>query len=118
MDGADGSLEGENPHELAASAFARRVRGRDLEGLESLILFGSTARGEASGLESDVDFLAIVSNDAANSAVEDELRDIAYDVMLEHGPVIEVQVVSRSTFERRREHPFVRRVLREGEVHV
>jgi len=105
-------------HAAAAAAFARRVRDRgDLE-LASLILFGSTARGDASGLGSDVDFLAVVPDDADRPAVEDELRDVAYDVMLEFGPVVEVHVLSRSAFERRRDHPFLRRAVREGETYV
>ncbi|PSP51051.1 hypothetical protein BRC60_03855 [Halobacteriales archaeon QH_1_68_42] len=104
-------------HAAAAAAFARRVRERkDLE-LASLILFGSTARGDASGLGSDVDFLAVVPDDADRPAIEDELRDVAYDVMLEFGPVVEVHVLSRSTFERQRDHPFVRRPVREGETY-
>lgn len=109
---------GEDRHAAAASAFARRVA--DDPDLEELLLFGSTARGEASGLESDVDFLAVVSDDADRPAVEDRLRDAAYDVMLEHGPVVEVHVVSRSTFEghRSRGHPFVRRVLDDGEAYA
>lgn len=110
--------EDTGPHAAAAAAFARSVNERELPGLESLILFGSTAREEASGLESDVDFLAVLSDDADKPALEDELRDVAYDVMLEFGPVIEVHVLSRSTFEQRRQYPFVRRVLREGEAYV
>lgn len=79
-----------------------------------MILFGSTAHDEASGLESDVGFLAVVTDAADRAAAEDALRDIAYDVMLDHGPVVEVHVLSR--FERRADegHLFVRRVLREG----
>lgn len=105
-------------HASAATAFVQRVRERDVSGLESLVLFGSTARGDASGLDSDVDFLAVVADEADRPAVEDTLRDVAYDVMLEHGPVVEVHVLARSAFERRRDHPFVRRVLREGTTYV
>ena len=105
-------------HAAAAAAFARRVRDREDLELASLILFGSTARGDASGLSSDVDFLAVVPDDADRPAIEDELRDVAYGVMLEFGPVVEVHVLSRSTFERRRDHPFVRRAVREGETYV
>lgn len=105
-------------HEAAAESFARRVR--DAAGLEELYCFGSTARGEASGLDSDVDFLAVVSDDVDRAAVADALRAEAYDVMLEYGPVVEVHVLSRATFESYREanHPFVTQVLREGERHV
>jgi predicted nucleotidyltransferase len=111
------SEDGE-PHTSAATAFVRRVNERDIEALESLILFGSTARNEATGLKSDVDFLAVVSDDSDKSTVRDELHDIAYDVMLEYGPVVEVHVFSRSAFDQRRDHPFVRRAVRDGEIHV
>jgi predicted nucleotidyltransferase len=109
---------GNDSHSAAARAFARRVRDRESVELDALILFGSTARGEASGLGSDVDFLAVVPDEADRPAVEDELRDVAYDVMLEFGPVVEVHVVTRRTFEQRRDHPFVRRAVREGEAYV
>ena len=63
------------------------------------MLFGSTARGDASGIDSDVDLLAIVADDGDRLSVADELRDIAYDVMLEFGPVVEVYVPSHREFE-------------------
>lgn len=107
-------------HAAVADAFARRVDERRVPGLESLILFGSTARGNPSGLESDVDFLAIVSDAADRAAVAETLRDIAYELMLEYGPVVEVHVLSRSQFDRYEatDHPFLRRVLREGKAYV
>ena len=108
----------DDAHASAAEAFVDRLAERDLQGVEDVHLFGSTVRGDASGLASDVDFLVVVSDDADKPALEDELRDLAYDVMLEFGPVVEVHVLSRTAFERRREHPFVRRVLREGEAYV
>jgi predicted nucleotidyltransferase len=81
-----------------------------------LFLFDSTARGEATGLSSDVDFLAVIADDADRDAVVEALEDAAYDAMLEHDPVVEVHVLTRSEFERRRERgdPLVRRVLHEG----
>jgi len=105
-------------HMTAAEAFVRRINDGAVRGLESLVLFGSTARNEAAGFGSDVDFLAIISDDADRPTTEEHLREIAYDVMLEYGPVVEVHVLSRSTFEQRRDHPFVRRVVREGVVCV
>jgi predicted nucleotidyltransferase len=105
----------EGSHRAAASAFARRVdRDPDLDAVEELYLFGSTARDEAEGLASDVDFLAVVADDADRSAVADRLRAVAYDVTLEFGPVVEVHVLSRTAFDGRRDHPFVRRVREEG----
>lgn len=103
-------------HARAVETFVRRVENRDLSGLDTLFLFGSVARDEATGLGSDVDFLAIVDDSADERAITDELRDVAYDVMLDHGPVVEVHVLSRSAFERRRErgNPFIRNVVRDG----
>ena len=103
-------------HRRAAAKFARRVRECGVDDIEELLLFGSTARGDASGLESDVDFLAVVSDTADESAVAEELRTVAYDVMLDVGPVVEIHVLSRSDFETRREqgNPFVWSVIREG----
>jgi predicted nucleotidyltransferase len=114
----DDRSDDDSPHAAAASAFARRVESMEVQGVESLYLFGSTARGEATGLESDVDFLAIVADDIDESTVEDRLRDVAYDVMLDHGPVVEVHILSRSAFENRRDHPFVKSVVSDGEVYV
>ena len=118
MGTTDERADGSAAHNSAADAFVRIIDDREIPGLESLILFGSTVRGEATGLRSDVDFVATVSDDANKRAIEDELREIAYEVMLEYGPVVEVHVLSRSTFEQRRDHPFIRRVVREGEMHV
>lgn len=71
-------------------------------------------------LESDVDFLAVISDSIDRRATADELRDIAYDLMLEFGPVIEVHVMTRSAFEQRRKrnHPFVTNVVREGRAYA
>lgn len=114
------SDDGADRHAAAATAFIRRVRERHLSGLQDLYLFGSTPRGEATGLESDVDFLAVVSDSADRSAVEDELRNVAYDVMLEYGPVVEVHVFSEGEFtaSRNEGHPFVQRAVRDGESYV
>jgi predicted nucleotidyltransferase len=118
MSGGELTTPGEDGvHSRAADAFARRVR-TEVDGVERLVLFGSTARGDAAGRSSDVDFLAVVSDDADRRSVTDSLRDIAYDVMLEFGPVVEVHVLSRAEFERRRDRPFVRNALDDGEIYV
>jgi tRNA nucleotidyltransferase (CCA-adding enzyme) len=110
--------ESDDPHKSAADAFAHRVEIQHFDGLEELILFGSTARGDASSRSSDVDFLAVVTDDADRDAIEEALRDVAYDVMLEFGPVVEVYVFTRSEFDDRRAHPFLRRASREGTAYV
>lgn len=112
--------DADGPHRRAAESFVRRIRTRDVAGVEKLVLFGSAARGDADGLESDVDFLVVVSDDVDSHAVREELRDVAYAVMLECGPVVQTHVLSRSEFEedRRTGHPFVQNVLREGRTYA
>ncbi|WP_435181159.1 nucleotidyltransferase domain-containing protein [Halorussus sp. AFM4] len=106
----------EGAHADAAAAFVDRARSRHGEDLVELYVFGSTVRGEASGRSSDVDVLVVLDDDTDRKATADSLRDIAYDVMLEHGPVVELHVLSESTFARYREegNPFVRNAVAEG----
>lgn len=113
----DPPTDSSGTHVEAAEEFVRRVREADVSAVETMYLFGSTARAEASGVDSDVDFLVVLTDDADGRAVADELRDIAYDVMLEYGPVVEVHTLSRSAFDHRRDHPFVRRVVDEGRTY-
>lgn len=118
MDRRDGSTEtvGSDAHSRAAAAFVDRLDSGMLDEIEDVILFGSTARGDAADLSSDVDFLLVVSDSSDKRTIEGEARSIAYDVMLEYGPVVEVHVVTRSHFEKQRNnrHPFFDTVLREG----
>jgi predicted nucleotidyltransferase len=111
VDGVDGGA-----HRRAAAAFRDRVAD-EVEGVVSLVLFGSTARDEAIGLASDVDFLVVLESGADRERVADRLRELAYDVTLSHGPVVEVHVLNREEFDHRREagDPFVARALADGE---
>lgn len=100
-------------HEAAVERFADRVAGADVPGVKRLILFGSVAR-DTHDEDSDIDVLAIVGDDADTFATEEHLRDIAYDIMLEHGAPFSIHGVAESTLERRADHPFFRRAVREG----
>lgn len=102
-------------HATAAEAFAERAREELADALRHLYVFGSTVRGDADGLSSDVDVLVVLADDADHEAADETLHDLAYDVMLEHGPVVELHVFTVSTFERASdENPFVRRAVSEG----
>lgn len=96
-------------HAEAAESFVDRARAEYGDRIEKLYVFGSTVRGETRGLASDVDVL-LVLDDRDREATADGLRDIAYDVMLEYGPVVELHILSESTFERhqREGNPFFR----------
>jgi predicted nucleotidyltransferase len=106
-------------HETAAEAFAERATGRFGDVLTNLYVFGSTARGEARGLSSDVDVLVILADGTDHTTVDDALHDLAYDVMLAYGPVVELHVLTESVFEGVREaNPFVRQAVSEGRSYV
>jgi predicted nucleotidyltransferase len=98
------------PHGRAFEAFAERARDALGESIHELLLFGSAARGEARGIDSDVDVFVVLDD----TDDEDELRDIAYDAQLEHGVVISLHAITRERFAERRDHPFIKNVLREG----
>ncbi|MWG33791.1 nucleotidyltransferase domain-containing protein [Halomarina oriensis] len=106
-------------HRDAAAAFADRALSRHTNEIAELYVFGSTVRGEAAGRSSDVDVLVVLSRGAGDTVAE-SLRDLAYDVMLEYGPVVELHILDESTFDayRREGHPFVRRVLTEGQSYA
>ena len=61
--------------------------------------------------------LRVVLSRGAGDTVVESLRDLAYGVMLEYGPVVELHLLDESTFEAYRQegHPFVRRVLTDGQ---
>lgn len=97
-------------HESAFEAFADRALARFGDDIAHVVLFGSAARGDASGIGSDVDVFVVVADDS----IEEALRDIAYDVQLEFGVVVSLHVQDRDRFEARSDHPFVRSVVQHG----
>lgn len=84
--------------ERALEDYVSRLRGELGDQIVELRLFGSKARGEGRA-ESDIDVLVIVEE--ADTAIENLVVDIAFDVNLEHGVLIAPVVFSR----RARENP-------------
>ncbi|WP_436931545.1 nucleotidyltransferase domain-containing protein [Halosimplex halobium] len=101
------------PHRDAVDVFTERVEDGDFDPVRRLYLFGSVARG-GHRADSDVDVLAVLDDDADVSAVEERLRDVAYDVMLDRDVPFSVHAVTEPTLADRSDHPFFRRVLDEG----
>lgn len=101
------------PHERAFAAFAKRARDAFGDAIHELLLFGSAARGEAHEIDSDVDVFIVL--DTTEHA--EELRDIAYEVQLEYGVVVSIRVKTKDRFEERKDHPFIKNVLRDGHSH-
>jgi predicted nucleotidyltransferase len=101
------------PQEDAVAVFVERVAVTELSGLSRLVLFGSVARGVHSS-DSDIDILAVTDSATATPVVEERLRDLAYDVMLERGTVFSIHAVDESTRQQRSAHQFFKQVRAEG----
>jgi len=101
------------PHDEAVEDVVERVEEAAIPGLKRLVLFGSVAHSTQSP-DSDVDVLAVCADSAERATIEDALRDLAYDVMLERGVVFSIHGTTESTLERRGDHPFFERVRSEG----
>ena len=85
-----------------------------VEGLHSLILFGSVARGEASPA-SDIDLLAIVEGGEFSFAAK-KLREIEAKIERkgrEKGPNIELVIMSQEDLRKAEKH-FIENIIREG----
>lgn len=113
------TISSEDAHTAAAEAFVDRAHSRFESEIAKLYVFGSTIHGETHGLASDVDVLVVLNNTTDQETTSEGLRDLAYDVMLEYGPVVELHFLSESEFERSRNqaNPFVRNVIQEGRLY-
>lgn len=103
-------------HAVAAEAFVDRAWSQHGDEIAELYVFGSTVRGEAHGLASDVDVLIVLADVTDRDVTAYALRDFALDVMIEYGPVAELHILSESTFDQHQQegNPFIRNVLSEG----
>lgn len=104
-------------HQLAFEAFASRMTEQWADEIEKLILYGSTARGEAKGIDSDVDVLVVTPSTATRDAVYDPAYEIAFDVMLEHGVALSLNFKTVEELEEQRDRAYIKNVLREGRVY-
>lgn len=85
--------------------------------IEKLILYGSTARGEARGTDSDVDVLVVTPSTATRDAVYDPAYEVAFDVMLEHGVALSLNFKTVEELEEQRDRAYIKNVLQEGRVY-
>ena len=99
-------------HRNAAVAFADAVRSAHPDTVETVLLFGSTARGETRGRDSDVDLFVVV--DERESTPIADFRDLAYRIGLGYGLTLSVHARNSETFESGSD-PFVRKIREDGE---
>lgn len=104
-----------SPHYRAAEAFARRVREQHGDAVETVLLYGSVARGEERGTSSDVDLLVVLGDHVDRTEYETRVRELAYDVELDRGVVLSLVVTTASEYERRKRTPFFQHVHRDAE---
>lgn len=92
----------------ALESFVRVLKEKYSDRIHRLILFGSTARGEAEE-ESDIDVLII-----ADGITQKEVSKIAFQILLKYGEVISPIVEDKLQFEKYKDHSFHRNISREG----
>jgi len=95
----------------AVNEFVRRVLERYKDKIDSIILFGSVARGEARE-DSDIDILVV------GDVSLEELVEVSFPILLEYGEFISAKNMEKDRFDfsAKEGHSFVRNVLREGVV--
>jgi len=101
----------------ALRSFTTEVSHLEGERFHSAILFGSHARGEGRE-DSDVD-VAVVLSDMPASLIDTKLAlaDVAYDVLLETGVLIQPMPLSMDEWTHPEHHPnprLVRNIQRDG----
>ena len=98
-------------YQEAVNEFVRRVKEKYEDKIDSIILFGSVARGEAKE-DSDIDVLIVVKKE--DFRLRRVLIGIAFDILLETGNDISVKVLSTIDFEGRGNFSFLRNIVLEG----
>ena len=92
----------------ALESFVRILKERYGDKIHKIILFGSTARGEAEE-EIDIDVLII-----ADGVTQKEVSKIAFQILLKYGEVISSIVEDKQQFEKYKDYSFRRTILKEG----
>jgi len=90
------------------------VRDQYGDAVDTVVLYGSVARNEERGRDSDVDLMVVLDDDVDKATYERHTRDIAYDVELERGVVLSLVVLPASEYHHLRS-PFLQNVHRDAE---
>jgi len=92
----------------ALESFVKVLKEKYGDRIHKIVLFGSTARGEAEE-ESDIDVLVVV-----DGVTQKDVSKIAFQILLKYGVVISPIVEDKLQFEKYKDYSFHRNILREG----
>ena len=98
-------------YQKAVDEFVEKVSDKYSDRIDSIILFGSVARGEARE-ESDIDILIVTK--VEDFRLRRTLIGIAFDILLQTGENISVKAISKDDFERYKNFSFLSSVISEG----
>ena len=100
-------------YQKVVNEFVRRALEKYDDEIDSIILFGSVARGEARE-ESDIDVLVVAVGDRFR--MRRELSEIVLDILLETGEYVSVKTLAIEDFKFLKEikSSFLRNVMQEG----
>ena len=111
----DAALKRMKELEIGTSSVLTAVKQRLHETLQDkvrqIILFGSRSRGDEER-DSDYDILLLV--DKRTRALEDQVDDIAYEMLDRYGAVVIIFVFEMEAFERETHEPLFCNIRREG----
>lgn len=101
----------QNKYQAIAGEFRHEILRKYGDKVDTIILFGSAARGEASK-DSDIDILVV------GEVTLDELVDVTIPLLLQHGKFISAQVMKKSRYNRLvdRGYSFIKNVKNDGVV--
>jgi len=102
-------MELQKRYQNVVAEFLKRILEQYRERIDGVILFGSVARGEAKE-DSDIDILVV------GDITLDELVNISYPLLLEHGELISAKNMDKDHFNFlvTNGYSFIRNVLKEG----
>lgn len=101
-------------HRQAAEAFGSQIEARFDEVVEEVLLYGSVARGDHRGVDSDVDILVVLRDSVDRETYEARIRELAYDIELEHAVVLSLLVTTASEFAQHGDRSFTQQIRRDG----
>ncbi|MDO9626601.1 MAG: nucleotidyltransferase domain-containing protein [Methanobacteriaceae archaeon] len=102
-------MELQEEYKKAVNEFVKRALQKYGDSINSIILFGSVARGEARE-DSDIDILVVWTGDEAEGWRE--MSGLAFDVLLDTEDYISIKVLLPQDLKTKT--PFINNVMKEG----